>query len=194
MGAGSAEQENLGSGSAGRDSLGTGPPSPPVPDYGPYRRSSGDGLLGAEWPRAANFTGICGIFNDDEGVRRVFSITLTSNTGHTDVPFAWFEKLGEFIHVFCHRAAIGLERGGNRRILHVQAVMEVGIKFHGDATKVTQAFRERFRRMCGLVGAKLSVKELDKGQTLEREFPSLDSGVFVRCLLSLVAFPSCFLF
>ena len=63
------------------------------------------------------------------GMRYAVSFTLTCLNGHTDVPFQWFDKLGEFTHVFCHRAMIRLERGGVRRVLHVQAVLEIGLDY-----------------------------------------------------------------
>ncbi|CAN0458075.1 unnamed protein product, partial [Laminaria digitata] len=169
----------------------TGSGSEAVPDltYGPYRRTSGDGLLGVEWPRCANGTAISGFINDERGIRYIFSFTLSCQNGHTDIAHQWYEKIGEFAHLFCNRAAIGLERGGIRRILHVQAVLEIGINHRGAASKVTAALREKLRKICGLVGAKIILKELERGQSFEREslhfscafgFPSQSASPFSR--------------
>ena len=81
--------------------------------------------------------------------------------------------MGQFAHAFCHRAAIGLERGGVRRVLHVQAVFEIGLAHRGDASGVAKVMREKIRKLCGLVGAKVIVKELAPSQSFEREYSVL---------------------
>ena len=123
-----------------------------------------------DWPRLPNGTAKSGVINGEEGIRYQLSFTLTSTSGHTDVPFQWFDKVGKFAHAFCHRAAIGLERGGVRRVLHVQAVFEIGLAHRGDASRVAKVMREKIRKLCGLVGAKVMVKELAPSQSFEREY------------------------
>ena len=138
--------------------------------YGSYLRTSDDGLLSVEGPRSPNGTGESGFIDDEAGMRYAFSFTLTSIiSGHTDVSFQWFEKLGQFAHIFCHRAAIGLERGGVRRVLHVQAVLVIGLDYRGDTTKIASSLREKIRKLCGLVGAKITIKELAPTQTFARK-------------------------
>ena len=150
-----------------------GPASGAEVTYGPYRRSSGDGLLGTDWPRSPNGTGKSGFIDDQAGMRYSFSLTLTCVSGHTDVEYQWFEKVAQFAHVFCHRAAIGLERGGSRRILHVQAVLEIGLDYRGDSSKIAAALRQKIRKLCGFVRAKIILKELVPTQTFTRESPLL---------------------
>lgn len=105
--------------------------------------------------------------DEDEGIRYCFGVAISNNTGNADIPDVLIQRSFDFMQLVYNRSAIGVERGGVRRVFNLQGVMEAALTTGGDLKKSQRFSRE------DATCVKMTVKHLQPSQTFEREFLSM---------------------